>query len=78
MKRYAALPATLIFAAILSQITPAEAQNVPAPSGRYSIARHGSLVLGALLGEAPRQLVDPLCIAANNLQVFLRHHQPKE
>jgi hypothetical protein len=52
MKRYAALSATLIFAAILSQITPAEAQNIPAPSGRYSIARHGSLVPGALLGEA--------------------------
>lgn len=48
MKRYAALSATTIFAAILSQITPitpAEAQNISAPNGRYSIARHGSLTL---------------------------------
>jgi hypothetical protein len=45
MKRYTALAVTLIFAAILSQITPAEAQNIPAPNGRYSIARHGSLTL---------------------------------
>jgi hypothetical protein len=45
MKRYAALATTLIFAAILSQITPAGAQNIPQPNGRYSIARHGLLRL---------------------------------
>jgi hypothetical protein len=45
MKRNAALSATLIFAAILSQITPAEAQNIPQPNARYSIARHRSLTL---------------------------------
>jgi hypothetical protein len=43
MKRYAALSATTVFAAILSQITPAEAQNIPAPSGRYSFAIQGSV-----------------------------------
>jgi hypothetical protein len=43
MKRYAALSATTIFAAILSQITPAEADNIPAPSGRYSFAIQGSV-----------------------------------
>jgi hypothetical protein len=43
MKRYAVLSLTLIFAAIFSQITPAEAQNIPAPSGRYSFAIQGSV-----------------------------------
>jgi hypothetical protein len=48
MKRCVALSAMTIFAAILSQLIPitsAEAQNIPAPNGRYSIARHGSLTL---------------------------------
>jgi hypothetical protein len=46
MKRYAALSATTIFAAILSQltpITPAEAQSIPAPSGRYSFLIQGQV-----------------------------------
>jgi len=43
MKRYAALSATTIFATILSQITPAEAQSIPLPSGRYSFAIQGSV-----------------------------------
>jgi hypothetical protein len=45
MKRYAALSATTIFAAILSQITPAEAENIPPPSGVYSTAIQGSVAL---------------------------------
>jgi len=43
MKRYAALSATTIFAAILSQITPADAENIPPPSGVYSFAIQGSV-----------------------------------
>ena len=43
MKRYAALSATTIFAAILSQITPADAENIPPPSGPYSFAIQGSV-----------------------------------
>jgi hypothetical protein len=45
MKRYAVSCVTLIFATILNQVTPAEAQNIPSPNGRYSIARQGSLTL---------------------------------
>lgn len=43
MKRYAALSATTIFAAILSQITPAEADNILQPSGAYSFTIQGSV-----------------------------------
>jgi hypothetical protein len=43
MNRFAALSATTIFATILSQITPAEAQNIPAPSGRFSFLIQGSV-----------------------------------
>ncbi|MBV8134959.1 MAG: hypothetical protein JO121_04845 [Deltaproteobacteria bacterium] len=43
MKRYAALAGTPIFAAILGQITPAEAENIPQPSGVYSTTIQGSV-----------------------------------
>ena len=43
MKRYAALSATTIFAAIVSQITPAEAQNIPQPNGFHSFTLQGSV-----------------------------------